>query len=72
MTEKAKRPKAKPIWTDVKAKLSEFDRAGLMQLVADLYAFHRDNQAFLHARFSLGQHPLDNYKKRIALALAPG
>jgi len=71
MTDKPKRPKTKPTWTDVKAKLSEFDRAGLTQLVADLYAFHKDNQAFLHARFSLGQSPLDDYKKRIAAALAP-
>lgn len=68
---KVERPKAKPTWTDVKAKLTEFDRAGLMQLVSDLYAFHRDNQAFLHARFNLGKSPLDDYKKRIALALAP-
>ena len=71
MPEKSKRPKTKPTWTDVKAKLTEFDRAGLMQLVSDLYAFHRDNQAFLHVRFSLGKNPLDDYKKRIAVALAP-
>jgi hypothetical protein len=66
-----RRPKTKPTWSDVKGKLGEFDRTGLMQLVADLYAFHKDNQAFLHARFGLGQNPLDDYKKRIALALAP-
>lgn len=69
--DRAKRPKAKPTWTDVKAKLGDFDRAGLVQLVADLYAFHKDNQAFMHARFGLGQNPLDDYKKRIAAALAP-
>lgn len=71
MTEKPKRPKTKPTWTDVKARISEFDRAGLTQLVADLYAFHKDNQAFLHARFGLGLNPFDEYKKRIAAALAP-
>ena len=66
-----KRPKAKPSWSDVKSKLAQFDRAGLLQLASDLYAFNKDNQAFLHARFGLGANPLDDYKKRIAAALAP-
>ena len=70
-TERVKRPKPRPTWTDIKGKLSQFDRAGLTQLVADLYAFHKDNQAFLHARFALGQNPLADYKKRIDAALAP-
>jgi hypothetical protein len=43
----------------------------LQQLVADLYAFHRDNQTFLHARFGLGESPLEAYKQRIQVALAP-
>lgn len=66
-----KRPKTKPTWSDVKIKLTDFDQAGLTQLVADLYAFHKDNQTFLHARFDLGTNPLDDYKKRIGVALAP-
>lgn len=52
-------------------KLTDFGRASLLQLVADLYAFHKGNQTFLHARFCLGTNPLDDYKKRIGLALAP-
>lgn len=71
MTERTKRPKSKPTWSDVKSKLADFDRAGLQQLVADLYAFHRDNQSFLHARFGLGESPLEAYKQRIQAALAP-
>ncbi|MBL8529943.1 MAG: hypothetical protein JNL68_19895 [Burkholderiales bacterium] len=35
-------------------QLAEFDRAGLIGLVQDLYAAGKDNQAFLHARFGLG------------------
>jgi hypothetical protein len=66
-----KRQKSKPSWSDIKNKLADFDRAGLMQLVADLYAFSKDNQTFMHARFSLVANPLDDYKKRISLALAP-
>jgi len=71
MAELSKRTKIKPTWSDVKAKVSEFDKAGLIQLVAELYSFHKDNQTFLHARFSLGANPLDDYRKKIAVALAP-
>lgn len=71
MTERTKRPKSKPTWSDVKSKLADFDRAGLQQLVADLYVFHKDNQTFLHARFGLGENPLEAYKQRIQAALAP-
>jgi hypothetical protein len=41
--------KTTPSWTDVKDKLADFDRAGLIGLVQDLYAASKDNQAFLHA-----------------------
>jgi len=43
----------KPSWPDVKVKLADFDRPELISLVQDLYA-SKDNQAFLHARFGLG------------------
>ena len=71
MTERTKRPKSKVTWSDVKSKLADFDRAGLQQLVANLYVFHKDNQTFLHARFGLGENPLEAYKQRIQAALAP-
>ena len=44
---------SKPSWTDVKTKLADFDRTGLLGLVHDLYMASKDNQAFLHARFAL-------------------
>jgi hypothetical protein len=71
MNSPAKKVKAKPSWVDVKAKLADFDRAGLLQLIADLYAAEKSNQSFLHTRFSLGGDPLDIYKKRIHKALYP-
>lgn len=71
MTERTKRPKSKVTWSDVKSKLADFDRAGLQQLVANLYVFHKDNQTFLHARFGLGENPFEAYKQRIQAALAP-
>ena len=49
-------------WSDVKAKLADFDRAGLLGLVQNLYAASKDNQTFLHARFGLGGDVLKPYK----------
>ena len=45
--------KSQPTWTDVKTKLAGFDRAGLLDLIQNLYASQKDNQRFLHARFGL-------------------
>ena len=60
-----------PGWSDVKTKLTDFDRAGLIGLVQDLYAASKDNQAFLHTRFSLGGDVLKPYKATMARWLWP-
>lgn len=60
-----------PTWSDVKANLAEFDRAGLLGLVQDLYAADKNNQTFLHARFGLGGDVLAPYKARIDRWLWP-
>ncbi len=62
---------SKPTWTDVKAKLTSFDRLGLMGLIQDLYASHKDNQTFLHARFGLGEDILKPYKETLDRWLWP-
>jgi hypothetical protein len=49
-----RQPGLQPTWTEVKAELARFDRLGLLGLIQDLYAAHKDNQTFLHARFGLG------------------
>ena len=68
----ANRPKKQhPTWTDVKAKLTDFDRAGLLDLIHDLYKANKDNQTFLHTRFGLGEDLLKPYRKTIARWLAP-
>lgn len=67
----AKRPKFEPTWSDVKAKLADFDRGGLLGLVQDLYAASKDNRNFLHARFGLGGDALDSYKLAIDRWLWP-
>ena len=63
--------KANPSWIDIKAKLADFDRAGLLGLVQDLYAASKDNQAFLHARLHLGGDVLKPYKATIDRWLWP-
>lgn len=54
--------KSTPTWSDVKTKLADFDRAGLLGLLQDLYAANKDNQIFLHTRLSLGDDVLKPYK----------
>jgi len=62
---------ASPTWIDVKAGLQTFDRAGLLGLLQDLYAGSKDNQAFLHARLSLGHDQLEPYKTMISSWICP-
>jgi hypothetical protein len=58
-------------WTDVKARLADFDRAALLDLIQSLYSAHKDNQMFLHSRFGLGGDVLEPYKKIIDRWLWP-
>lgn len=60
-----------PSWSDLKVKLADLDRAELIGLVQALYAANRDNQAFLHARFALGDDVLKPYKVTIDRWLWP-
>lgn len=60
-----------PSWSDIKARLAEFDRAGLLGLVQDLYAASKENKAFLHTRFGLGGDVLASYKATIDRWLWP-
>ncbi len=68
-----RQPGSRPTWTDVKAKLLDFDRPGLLGLIQDLYAAHKDNRLFLHTRFGLGMgnDVLEPYKKTIDRWLCP-
>lgn len=66
-----KTPKTSPSWRDVKSRLTELDRAGLIGLVQELYKFNKDNQAFLHTRFNLGDDPLKPYKAVITQWINP-
>src|ERR1019366_9081206 len=63
--------KSQPTWIDVKAKLAPFDRTELLGLVQDLYAAHKDNQVFLHARVGLSEDVLKPYRQTIDRWLWP-
>jgi hypothetical protein len=66
-----RQPASKPTWTAVKAELASFDRLGLLGLIQDLYASHKDNQTFLHARFGLSGDALKPYKETLDRWLWP-
>ena len=63
--------KSQPNWSDAKAKLADLDRAALIELIRDLYSASKDNQAFLHARFALGDDVLKPFKTVIDRWLWP-
>lgn len=60
-----------PSWSDVKPRLADVDRAGLLRLLQDLYAASKDNQAFLHARFAPGSDALKPFKASVDRWLWP-
>ena len=60
-----------PKWSDVKTALMDFDRAGLLGLVQDLYTASKDNQVFLHARLGLGHDQLQPFKASISRWISP-
>lgn len=63
--------KKKPTWSDLKRQLTDLDRVALLGLIQDLYAASKNNQAFLHARFALGEDVLEPYKATIDRWVCP-
>jgi hypothetical protein len=63
--------KQKPTWSDLKRQLADLDRRALLGLIQDLYTASKSNQAFLHARFALGEDVLDPYKATIDRWVCP-
>jgi len=63
--------KIKPTWSDLKRQLTDLDRPSLLTLIHDLYAASKNNQAFLHARFALGEDVLEPYKTTIDRWVCP-
>jgi len=63
--------KKKPTWSDLKRQLVDLDRRALLGLIQDLYTASKNNQAFLHARFALGEDALNPYKATIDRWVCP-
>lgn len=66
-----KKTKVKPSWSDVKSQIDNFDRAGLIGLIQSLYGASKENQLFLHARFSLVDDVLAIYQETLQRWLWP-
>ncbi len=49
----------------------ELDQKQMIKLFADLYRLSKENQAFFHARFGVGDDPLTPYKKTIDECMYP-
>ena len=60
-----------PTWSDLRSRLADLDRPALLGLIQDLYASSSGNQAFLHARFALGEDVLAPYKATIRRWVCP-
>jgi hypothetical protein len=67
MAEQTKRKK----WSDVKARLEAFDRAGLVSLLGDLYDASAANRRFLHSRLTHGSRAIEEYRRLVADAMYP-
>jgi hypothetical protein len=63
--------KKKPMWNDLKRTIGGLDQDALLGLVHDLYAANKENKAFLHARFGLGDDVLEPYKATISRWVCP-
>ncbi len=51
--------------------MAGLDEKQLIRLVSDLYGLSRENQAFLHSRFAIGDDTLGPYKKTIKACMYP-
>jgi len=67
----AKRKSSDPTWSDVKPAVVNLDQKQLLTLVADLYRFSKENQAYFHARFGVGDDPIARCKKTIDECMYP-
>ena len=66
-----KQRKKKPVWSDLRSQLADLDQPALLGLIRDLYAANKNNQAFFHARFAIGEDVLGPYKATIDREVCP-
>ncbi len=66
-----RKKKKSPSWIDIKRIINSFEKKQLVELTGDLYRLSTINKDFLHARFSLGEDPLEPYKRIIQNGIHP-
>jgi len=66
-----RKKKDEPTWSDVKPSVIGLDHKRLVELAGDLYRLSKENRTFFHARFGVGEDPLDPYKKIIRECMYP-
>ncbi len=66
-----KKKHKKPDWKDVEKRVRNFGKRGLTELIRDLYHLSPENKAFFFTRFSIGEDPLETYKRTIQNAMNP-
>jgi len=62
---------SKQTWSTVKSAVAQLSQGELLSLVADLYRLSKQNQAFLHARYSDTEAAMEDCKKIISECLYP-
>ena len=55
----------------MKSAIADLDQKQLLKLVADLYRFSKENQAFFNFRFGVGADPMGPCKKTINECMHP-
>jgi hypothetical protein len=66
--------KKQPAWSDVKRKLTNIDKPGLIGLVQDMFRASADNRTFLISRFLADEEAdtaLEEYRERILVQFFP-
>jgi len=67
----ADKRRRKPTWSQVKATLKGHTPDELLALIRDLYRRSPANRRFLHARCVSSAEQLDEYRRLVAVAIAP-
>lgn len=67
----AKKKRTTQSWKDIRSALKEATHKELLNLIGDLYAVRKENQSFLHARFTKDENALAPYKDTIEEYVSP-
>jgi len=58
-------------WTAIRKRLETFDRAGLLNLIVDLYGADARNRRFLESRLLADPNVIEEYRRSVSAAIYP-